>query len=214
MLPSMTHRTRALFILGVGILMPMLLVTQSSANPIINSISPISDVFNPATDQSIQTITINGSGFGTMSPYTGDSSYILFTDCTGSLGTGFGAGFVGTNPGVGACNIPPGGSINDLYGLVVNSWADSEIVLGGIDYNGFSSSFGTLVNGDTVEVLVFNPQTNAGPGEITSTVGAGVPEPSAFLLSGAGMLTLFFIRRRRTRSSVLLAQLRRAADHR
>lgn len=206
MSPSTTSRARALFIVCVGVLMPALLVTQSNASPIINSISPISDVFNPATDQSIQTITITGSGFGTMSPYTGDSTDILFADCTGSLGFGFSAGFVGTNPGVSACHIPPGGSVFDDYGLIVNSWADSEITLGGIDYNGFSSTFGTLVNGDTVQVLVFNPQTGAGPGEITCTVGDGtctavtptVPEPSAVLLSGAGLLTLVFIRRRRT----------------
>jgi len=48
-----------------------------------------------------------------------------------------------------------------------------QIILGGINYNGASSIFGTLVNGDTAGVLVFNPQTGAGPGEIACTVGDG-----------------------------------------
>jgi hypothetical protein len=204
---TLLAQARAFFVVCVGVLMPTLLVTQSNAAPIINSISPIFDAFNSATDQSIQTITITGSGFGTMSPYTGNSSDILFADCTGSLGIGFSAGFVGTNPGLSACSIPPGGGVDDDYGLIVNSWSDMQIVLGGIDYNGASSTFGTLVNGDTVEVLVFNPQTGAGPADITCTVGDGtctaapvstIPEPPAFSLLGAGLLALVFIRRHRT----------------
>ena len=91
-----------------------------------------------------------------MSPYTGNSGNILFADCTDLK---FSAGFAGTNPGV--CGIPPGGGVDDVYGLIVNSWSNMQIILGGIDYNGASSIFGTLVNGDTVEVLVFNPQTGA-----------------------------------------------------
>jgi hypothetical protein len=203
---TLQAQVSALFVVCVGVLMPALLATQSNAAPIINSISPISNVFNPATDQSIQTITLTGSGFGTHAPYTGNSSDIVFADCTGSLGIGFSAGFAGTNPGLPSCGIPPGGGVNDVYALIVNSWSDMQIILGGINYNGASSVFGRLVNGDTVEVLVFNPQTGAGPGDITCTVGDGtctagtpsVPEPPAILLLGAGLLTLVFIRRPRT----------------
>ena len=69
---------RALFVVCVGAFLQALLVMQSDAAPIINSISPISNAFNPAADQSIQTITITGSGFGTQAPYTGNSSDIVF----------------------------------------------------------------------------------------------------------------------------------------
>src|SRR5450755_2711526 len=59
-----------------------------------------------------QTITITGSGFGTLQPYTGDSDYISFGDGT----RGWEAGYA-----------PDGNCIT----LIVNSWEDSQIVLGG-----------------------------------------------------------------------------------
>ena len=125
-----------------------------------------------------------------MAPYTGDSSDIVFCDVPK-----FSAGFAGTlQPG--ACGNNAAEQINDLYHLVVNSWTDTQIVIGAIDYDGYSGSFGTLANGDPIAVLVFNPQTNTGPAVITCTVGAGpctVPEPSTASMLTSALLVLLCV---------------------
>jgi len=43
------------------------------ASPVVKSLSTV-------TAEQYQTITIKGTGFGTMAPYTGDSYYISFFD--------------------------------------------------------------------------------------------------------------------------------------
>jgi len=92
--------------------------------------------------------------------------------------------------------------------LIVDSWTDSTIVLGG-----FSGAWGapnpdkpgttwTLSTGDEVQINVFNPQTGISAGSITTTVGsaAAVPEPSslALLLGTFGLLAASLFRHKRT----------------
>jgi YVTN family beta-propeller protein len=89
--------------------------------------------------QQYQTITITGTGFGTQQPYTGDSPYISFNDNTRNWQGGY-----------------PGNTVT----LIVNSWTDSQIVLGG--FSGAFAQFGLGI-GDHVSVSVINPQSGAGP---------------------------------------------------
>ena len=132
---------------------------QSNAAATITSVSPVSNATS-------QTIDIIGSGFGTQSPYTGDSPNIVLFD-----GTEFSAGFVGTIPAgtYGTLTFPVATAFSDVYGLVVNSWTDTEIILGGINYNGVATS-GTLTNGDDVSIYVNNSGFS---GTCTVVVGSG-----------------------------------------
>ncbi|MGA8069253.1 MAG: IPT/TIG domain-containing protein, partial [Terriglobales bacterium] len=77
------------------------------AQPTITSVSPI-------TTQQYQTITIKGSGFGKQAPYTGDSDYISLEDQTAQ--PAWQAGYSG---------------FNDTVTLIVNSWTNDKITLGG-----------------------------------------------------------------------------------
>ena len=101
----------------------------------INSVSQI-------LPQQTQPITINGTGFGSQSPYTGDSKYIELVDSTG---TSWNAGHSGA-----------------AVTLAVSSWTDTQIVL-----SGFSGSYGThawcIRPGDQLSVKVWNAQTGIGP---------------------------------------------------
>ncbi|MGA7686071.1 MAG: Ig-like domain-containing protein [Terriglobales bacterium] len=137
---------------------------SQAGSPTIKSVSLI-------TAQQYQTITIKGSGFGTHAPYTGDSYFISFFD----LKTGepsWQAGYSG---------------YNDTITLIVNSWTNTKIVLGGFsgawDQAGYDYTLGV---GDSVEVQVWNPQTSEGPSnfysavstEPTTTAIASSPNPS------------------------------------
>jgi hypothetical protein len=135
--------------------------TASAQKPKITSVSKISA-------QQYQTITITGSGFGTQAAYTGDSDYIAFSDITRNWEAGY---------------APDG---NTGY-LIVNSWVDSQIVLGG-----FAGSYGendwTLNIGDKVEIRVWNAQSGEGPAskmgvvvaEETTTTLTSSPNPSTY----------------------------------
>lgn len=124
--------------------------------------------------QQFQTITITGSGFGTQAPYTGDSNYISLLDMTAQ--PGWQAGYDGCL--LGFCTT-------DTVTLIVNSWTNSKIVLGG-----FSGAWGThnyiLNKGDSVQLSVFDAQTGSGPAQVTVTVNgekstttlASTPNPS------------------------------------
>lgn len=159
---------------------------QANAIPIINSVSTISN-------QQIQTININGSGFGTSNPYTGDTSFIRLEDETKFWGAGY----------TGPCSL---GGCFDAVTLIVSSWTDSQIVLGG-----FSGAWGannwTLDNGNFERIIIGNPQ--AGTPIRTSTdalssnaaafctiIGVGptpcspVPEPGTLTLFAIGLVGL------------------------
>ena len=128
-----------------------------AGSPTITSVSKI-------TTAQFQTITIRGSGFGTQAPYTGDSNFISLEDQT-------------ANPGWQAGYAP----FNDTVTLIVNSWTNSKIVLGG-----FSGAWGThnytLAVGDSEQVEVWNAQTGAGPSTVYVTVSA---EPTTTTLTSS-----------------------------
>ena len=123
----------------------------------------ITSVSQISTSQ-YQTIVITGSGFGSLSPYTGDSGYIEVFDMT----RGWAAGYVG--PCYNGTTYY-GGTCSDAVTLAVTSWSDSSIVLAG-----FSGSWGSggwvLANGDAVEIAVWNAPSGSGPASITTTVGS------------------------------------------
>ena len=137
----------------------------------IPNITSISEM----TTQQYQTITIQGSGFGTHAPYTGDSPYIQLNDLTKNWQAGYSI-------------------YNDWVTLIVSSWTDSEITLGG-----FAGKWGlynwTLDNGDKIRIGVSNPQSGLGPSFGYTTVAT--PEPSSLMLLGSGVLGLAGVIRRK-----------------
>ena len=114
----------------------------------IGSISPI------AAEQN-QTITISGSGFGTQSPYNGDSDYIYVLDVTGNWEAGY---------------QPAGNYVT----LNVTSWTDNQIVISGFTgYYGYGPPFNWFLEpGDNLTIAVWNPQTGIGPAMYYVTVGS------------------------------------------
>ncbi len=133
--------TAALFIL--------LLSTQFLSPIQAQTPAPSIDCITPVSTEQIQTITIAGNGFGSMSSYTGDSSYIEITDLTSGWNAGYGS---------------------DDVTLGVTSWTNDTIVL-----SGFGGLYGlpwTLTSGDQVSVSVWNAQTASGPAIYNAVVGA------------------------------------------
>ena len=111
----------------------------------INSVSPI-------LPQQTQTITINGSDFGTQAAYTGDSNYIELTDLSG---TSWNAGHSGA-----------------AVTLAVSSWTNTQIVL-----TGLSGAYGThgwcIKPGDQLSIQVWNAQNGHGPAVYPITASSG-----------------------------------------
>jgi hypothetical protein len=102
---------------SAGIVLALCSLRCEAQTPEITSFSAIST-------QQTQTIAITGSGFGTQGPYAGNSLYIEFFDFT----AGWAAGYSGP------CyngHVYYGGTCSDAVNLVVQSWTDSKIVLGG-----------------------------------------------------------------------------------
>jgi hypothetical protein len=127
----------------------------ASATYTIGTVSPgfgIQSVSAILPEQT-QTVTIVGSGFGSLPAYNGNSSYINLVD---NSGTTWSAGF-GT----------------DLVGLAITSWTDTQIVLGG--FTGAYGAFGWNLNsGDNLTLSISNPESGSGPYTCTGIiVGAG-----------------------------------------
>jgi hypothetical protein len=141
-----SQRRRALFVFLAGITSVLLPLPSRAQSPQITSISAIST-------QQYQTITIKGSNFGKLAPYTGDSNYISFEDLTANPGWQAGYSFY-----------------DDTVTLIVNSWTNDKIVLGG-----FSGQWGeydyTLAIGDSVQIQIWDEKTGNGPATAYTTVG-------------------------------------------
>jgi len=141
----------------------------ASIAPDITSVSEIST-------QQYQTITIQGTGFGTQAPYIGDSSYIAFSDFTKVWEAGY-----------------SGNGIVDAVTLIVLSWTDSSITLGG-----FAGAWGlsnwTLSYGDDVGLMVINPRSGLVPAYWNGVVA---PEPSSLLMLASGLLASTVVIRRK-----------------
>jgi serine/threonine-protein kinase len=134
---------------------PTQAVAISVSFPAIRSVSGISA-------KAVQTIRIDGAGFGQHAPYKGVSEYIELADLSGGWNAGW---------------HEPGQTTSDIITLIVRSWKDSEIVLGGLggsygavfDSGGHHYDF-RLKAGQKVRVRVWNPQSSAGPAESQLTV--------------------------------------------
>jgi hypothetical protein len=112
----------------------------ASRVPHITSISPI-------VSEKTQDIVIRGTGFGVLAPYKGDSDYIEFNVCRGAqCALSFRYGY------------RPNGN---QTGVIVNSWTDTEIDIGGfIQYHsqGHPGSI-PLENGDRIKLRLWEPGT-------------------------------------------------------
>lgn len=139
------------------------LAQDAQSGPEIRSISRV-------TTQQFQTITITGRGFGHQAPYTGDSDFISFLDTT----KGWQAGYEGCL--LGFCTT-------DTVTLIVSSWTNNKIVVGGFSGDWGMDGF-TLARGDSEEISIFNPQTSAGPATKTVRVVGMETDTTLSCLSG------------------------------
>jgi hypothetical protein len=149
---------------ALAVVFALIVVASQAAqaqSPKITSVSQIST-------QEFQTIVITGSGFGTQAPYNGDSNYISFSD----VNRNWEAGFAGPCP-IAFHGCGGYGYIDDALGLIVESWNDSSIVLGGFTGPWGSYGYGCaptcqLAMGDVVQIYVWNPQSGNGPSFVTT----------------------------------------------
>jgi hypothetical protein len=134
-------------------------------------------------------------------PCSGTSTAIELNDITGGWAAGYGG---------------------DGIGIIVDSWTDTQIVLGG--FGGSYISYGPtgfeLLPGDQLQIDVWNSDygSNESPssgqpdptypvGTIDATVVAATPEPSSIVLMLSGLLALAFVALRK-RFGVALAGTR------
>ena len=109
--------------------------TETAGTPTITSVN-----VGPASGGNLR-MSIQGSGFGTNSPYTTTSSFLRIYDQTQDWNAGFTGDWVDTN---------------------VVSWTDTNILI-----NGFTGQYNQYVGyhfnpGDQLQVFVENPQTQTG----------------------------------------------------
>jgi hypothetical protein len=135
--------------------------------PTISSVSPIS------TDQT-QKIVITGTGFGNTQPTTislGDGS----VNTVGQVGTpviqvhddGWYGWEAGTQDG------PNTGA--DLIGVILLSWSDTKIVLGGFGSVLYTNGQYKISNGDSIRIVVI---TSCGEATYNTLVAGGKPASS------------------------------------
>ena len=108
----------------------------ASVAPKITSVSMINTAKH-------QTITITGTGFGTHKAYTGNSPYISMYDQSKKWEAGY----------------QPDG---DTVTLIVHSWTDTKITLGGFAGKWGTSNF-TLAAGNKEKIRIWNAQGAGGP---------------------------------------------------
>ena len=131
---------------------PLSLVSSSSTGVNVVAGPPAITSVSPVLPQQTQTITISGTGFGTQSGYSGDSSYIALFD---NSGTPWAAGHTGNG-----------------VTLTVASWTDSQIVLSGLSGN-YSANGHCIRPGDQLSISVWNAQTGDGPASYSIVASAG-----------------------------------------
>lgn len=144
--------------LRLGTFMFALMAIQSHAMALTKKPPPPNIIsISPMTAAASQTINIQGTGFGNLSPYTGDSDYIHINVCTNKkCTTGWEAGYA-----------PDGNSV----GLIVNSWTDTDIMLGG--FTNYGGNY-VLENAESITIYVYKPQTGqSGPHSHCKTVVGG-----------------------------------------
>ncbi len=122
-----------------------------AAAPKITSISPV-------IASGDQTITITGSHFGAVDPYTGDSEYIALDICYPNCKHGWQAGYSG---------------YNDTVGLIIQSWTDKKIVIGGFTNYGGDGGAWIIQNGDKITFNLYEPGTGQTGHRSKCTVIAG-----------------------------------------
>ena len=118
--------------------------------------SPSITAVMPVLPEPVQRIVIRGHGFGRHAAFASlDSPYLAIRDKSAHWAAGR----------ITSENV-------DEVTLTVASWTDSEIVV-----SAFSGAYGThwwrLNAGDEIEVVVWNPQSGAGPASYRLQVSAG-----------------------------------------
>ena len=151
--------------------------TGNSASKTVNIPVPTIVTITSATPDcgpnKIRPLRSPAAGFGVQAPYTGDLPFILFSDVT----QGWSAG----------CQGQPCGQ--DTISLVVTSWTDTQIVLGG-----FAGAYGlgsyTIQPGDQFNIQVWNAPTGSGPASIAITAPPVITSVSAFSLAQNETITI------------------------
>jgi hypothetical protein len=126
---------RSVILMGVVAAASLVAAQSPATTPKITSVSKI-------TTAEHQTITITGTGFGTHSAYTGTTKFISLYDSTKKWEAGF-------SPDL------------DTVTLIVNSWTNTKIVLGGFAGKWGTQNF-TLAVGNKEDVKIWNAQSSGG----------------------------------------------------
>jgi class 3 adenylate cyclase len=175
-LSRVSGRYRTIFIalgvliasLAASMLALILLGGSSEAAPKIGSVSTVLATPN-------QTITISGANFGSQAAFNGVLPCIALKDKTGGWGAGHAVPIGKPKGAGGSCGTPQTNNDdqNDVVSVRVTKWDKTTIVISeltgayGTSYNGVKCA---LVPGDIVSVRVWNAQSGAGPGTVSTVV--------------------------------------------